>query len=403
MKNFESKLDDLVNKILTEEIEKKSKKMSEQAEEDWMEIEVDEELHGGQHKLDVADPKGKLTSADFKKLRNKGKKEIEEFYLDMDSEYDFDDKDISKGDNEEYNWSISKSTSDKMNSVEDLDDFDYDTSDIEEQETEEGNAFSGALADAKKQGKSSFEVGGKKYDVKESNNSKEGKRKIRLTEDELIDMIYDIVKEQKLDKGNIQVKSPEGLNKTKDVLILNKKENENATKETSKKMSDYLSKGSKGKYEPSAESFPKGNGEIAKMNKKAYSASDAVEEYIENFAYPGLENLSYDEIKPNEEWVTDNLEGSSRTGNNPEWANAVKTDLGKKMNEKRKRNLYQKEKERSYKRVSQPIDEAGEGEGEKSLDKMFTKLESKEDKSSKLMNEEISKMKNIITYNRKTQ
>lgn len=401
MKNFESKLDDLVNKILTEEIEKKSKKMSEQAEEDWMEIEVDEELHGGQHKLDVADPKGKLTSADFKKLRNKGKKEVEELYLDMDSE--FDDDDVEGG--EEYNWTISKSGGNKMNSIINLDDMedDDDSLDIEEQETEEGNAFSGALADAKKQGKSSFEVGGKKYDVKESDGSKSGKRKIRLTESELIDMIYDIVKEQKIDKGNIQVKNPEGLTKTKDVLSKNKKENEDATEETAKKMSDYLSKGSKGKYEPNAESFPKGNGEIEKMNKKAYSASDAVEEYIENFAYPGLENLSYDEIKPNEEWVSDNLEGSSRTGNNPEWANAVKTDLGKKMNEKRKKNLYQKEKQRSYKRVAQPIDEAGEGEGEKTLDKMFAKLESKEDKTSKLMSEEISKMKNIITYNRKTQ
>ena len=30
---------------------------------------VNEELKGDQHKLDVAEPKGKLTSADFKKLR----------------------------------------------------------------------------------------------------------------------------------------------------------------------------------------------------------------------------------------------------------------------------------------------------------------------------------------------
>ena len=34
---------------------------------------ISEELKGKQHKLDVAEPKGKLTAADFKKLRNKKK------------------------------------------------------------------------------------------------------------------------------------------------------------------------------------------------------------------------------------------------------------------------------------------------------------------------------------------
>ena len=33
-----------------------------------------EEMYGKQHKLDVAKPKGKLTAADFKALRNKRKK-----------------------------------------------------------------------------------------------------------------------------------------------------------------------------------------------------------------------------------------------------------------------------------------------------------------------------------------
>jgi hypothetical protein len=457
MKNFESKLDMLVNKLLSEEIEKKSMRMAEQASDDWMEIGVDEELHGDQHKLDVASPKGKITADDFKKLRNKGKKEIEEFYFDMNID-DYESDSDETEDDENYKWDVGNRSPkmigsfDKTNwydeddyeansdSFDDYDEEEFDDfdsfigkhggnqkwfsersgknifnkykkdfggpftvrskrkTDMEEQETEEGNAFTGALAAAKKQGKDEFEVDGKKYNVKESR-----KRKLRLTEDELIDMIYDIVKEQKVDKSNIQVKQPEGLSKTNDVLSKNKKENEDATKETSKKMSDYISKGSKGKYDPQSKEFPKGNGEIEKMSKKAYSASDAVEEYIENFAYPGLENLSYDEIKPNEEWVSDNLEGSSRTGNNPEWANAVKTDLGKKMNEKRKKNLYQKEKQRSYNRVAQPIDEAGEGEGEKTLDKMFAKLESTENKTTKNINEEISKMKNIISYNRKTQ
>ena len=76
MNDFKNNIDKMVSKILSEEIEKKSKQVSEQ---------IDEELKGGQKKLDVAKPKGKLTAADFEKLRGakKHKKEIEEwFYFD---------------------------------------------------------------------------------------------------------------------------------------------------------------------------------------------------------------------------------------------------------------------------------------------------------------------------------
>lgn len=341
MNSIDKKIDNLISKILSEEIENKSKKMTKKVKNDWVEIEMDEELKGGQKKLDVAKPKGKLTSADFKKLRSKKK--------------------------------------------------------VKEQETEEGNSFTGALSDAKKKGKDSFEVDGKKYQVKESSNY------LRLSENELVDLIEKIVKEQSDSKSNISVKSPKGLTKTKEVLGKSANENESNLKDVSKKMSEYLKDGSKGKFEMNPKGFPKGNGEIEKMKKKAYSPSGAVEEYIENFAYPGLENLSYDEIKPNEEWVESNLVGSSKTGNNTEWANAVDTGLGDKINEKRKKNLYQKEKQRSYKRVTQPVDEAGEGEGEKELDKMFATLESKTEKKSKIINEDMEKMKSLISYNRKTQ
>ena len=37
--------------------------------EEVEQVNATEELKGNQHKLDVAEPKGKLTSADFKKLR----------------------------------------------------------------------------------------------------------------------------------------------------------------------------------------------------------------------------------------------------------------------------------------------------------------------------------------------
>jgi hypothetical protein len=141
------------------------------------------------------------------------------------------------------------------------------------------------------------------------------------------------------------------------------------------------------------------------MDKKAYIPSDAVEEYIEEFAYsPGMENLDYDEIKPNDEWIEMNIEGSHMTGNSQEYANAEKTDLGKEINEKRKKNLYNKNKKGSYKRVKQPVDTAGESKGEKSVDKMFKELsENLVSKEEKSLNEEMNKIGNLMTYNRKTQ
>ena len=466
MKDFQKRIDDMVSKILKEEIDAKSKEMS-------------EKLHGNQHKLDVAEPKGKLTKADFKKLGDMG-----------------------------------------------------------EQETEEGNAFSGALAFAKKHGEGSFEVDGKKYQVKEIEEDmgdyegdpeeeaqaeelsaqeptyvgrglkgkshtafadingfdnltigegkkkedtkdekwiqktdmkkgalrnklgvpegekipksklnslkkelmkkgegdkklsvsdskllkqvnlaltlggiKEGKNSLRLTEDELVDMIEKIILEQnaKEDKkmgkvtNSFKMKTPVGLAEVEKANKGTGKDNNDEVAKVTKKLKEYLKDGSKEAFTMEPKHFPKGNGEMAEMKKKAYKASDAVKQYVDNFAYPGLENTHYDEIKPNDEWLTKNLEGSSETGNNTEWANAVDTGLGKKVNEKRKKNMYQKEKQKSYNRVAQPIETAGEHEGEKSLDKMFAKLESTEDKKQKLISEDMVKMKHMINYNRKTQ
>jgi len=413
MKNYQKDIDQMISEILSEELEKKSDEMN-------------EKLHGKQHKLDVAKPKGKLTKADFEKLG------------DMKEEQD-----------------------------------------MEEQETEEGNAFGDAIRKAKAAGENKVEVGGKTYPVKESvkkkdmkeeekwiqktgmkkgalrkklgvpegekipksklnslkkeltkkgegdkklsasdskllkqvnlaltlGNLDENKKTLKLTENELVDLIEKIISEQKVEnvKNNISVKTPVGLAEVEKANSKTEKDNKEEVKSVTKKMKEYLKDGSKGKFEMNPKDFPKNNGELGEMTKKAYKPSKAVEEYLENLAYPGLENTDYDEIKPNEEWLKDNLVGSSKTGNNPEWANAVKTDVGEKANKKRELNLYSKEKKRSYNRVTQPVDEAGEGKGEDKLDSMFATLESTENKKGKLINEEISKMFKLIDYNKKTQ
>ena len=95
MNNFNKNIDKLVSRILNEEIEGKVKELSKKINEgEWTEVEMDEELKGGQKKIDVAEPKGKITSADFKKLRDakKHKEEVEEYYYsDIKDLGDFED------------------------------------------------------------------------------------------------------------------------------------------------------------------------------------------------------------------------------------------------------------------------------------------------------------------------
>ena len=551
MNKFQEKIDKLINKILNEEIENKSKSILQKLDEsgEWVEIDMEEELHGDQEKLDVAKPKGKLTAADFEKLRS-DKKEMEEFYFqekeeelgDYEGDEEVEDEAeelsaqeptyVGRGLQDNKPAKMFSTFGDMGNWYTEMDtehsgdfDFDYDEEEFDEfepmfqkygnkarwfapgeegkkffnmyrdkfgpmkirimkdmiegeGETEEGNAFTGALAQAKEKGENEFEVDGETFKVrKESKEMKEkwedevdvkqtgeyadmsieelnaaikklkaknekkkeagnkvpqkdrtkmsqlyfakrakqgwkGKGKaavkesIQLTEDELIDMIERIVKEQteKKVKNNIEVKKPVGLTTTEKAQGKTAGENKSSLKATTKKIQEYMKDGSKEKFTTEPKHFPQGNGEMAEMKKKAYKASKAVEEYIDNFARAaGLENIDYDEIKPNDEWVKDNIEGSSRTGNNPEWANAVPTELGKKINKKREVNAYAQEKKKSYNRYTQPVDQAGEHEGEKSLDKMFAKLESTEDKKEIIIKEEMEKMKNLISYSRKTQ
>jgi hypothetical protein len=460
MKNFQENIDKLVSKILNEEIETKVKHISE-TKGQWQEIEMDEELSGKQSKIDVAEPKGKITAADFKKLRDAKahKKEVEEYYLSNDEE-------------------------------------------IEEAETEEGNAFTGALAKAKESGKDSFEVDGKEYNVNESEekwiqktnmkkgalhkalgipenqkipksklnsikkdlmvkakgdktlsaadskllkqvnmaltlgNIKESKNTLALTENELIDMIENIVKEQIVkdssEKNNFGVNKPQGLKKTEKAQGESQKENDKYAKEVVKKMKDYMKDMymGGGSYDENPDDFPQSNYDMEKEhNEMKYHPSDAVEEYIEAFSYPGMTNLVYDEIKPDNERINKQLKGDSTTGNAIEnkegkaLGNVSKRskEVGERFKKNFDENLYGAEQMKaSYKRQPQEtIEVEGNGKIKGSLKskqqgadksssinkatKILNTLESTEDKATKIIKEDLQKMKNLISYNRKTQ
>jgi len=211
-----------------------------------------------------------------------------------------------------------------------------------------------------------YRLVGKVYDVTrleaekafKDNRKPKKSDKVTMTEEEMVTFIENIVNEQK---------SAKGLDVYKKSHKESGKENDDYIKSVTKKFKEYLKDGSKGDFDMNPKTFPKGNGQLTKMTKKAYTPSKAVDEYIENFAQTaGMENIDYDEIKPNEEWVEMNIKGSSKTGNSSDYANAEKTDLGEKINEKRKKNYLAALKRQSYNKAPQPVtDFAGETDAKK--------------------------------------
>jgi len=606
MSNFKTNIDKLVSKILEEEIQSKSDNLSEA---------IKESLKGGQKFIaKQAEPKNKITGADFKKLRDKKKETKEQTYFEdefIDDEdfgdYQGDDSQemkaeklssqeptyVGKGleDNKMKANMINKvfgSFKKQGNWYDEMDtdyegpfDFDYDEEEFEEfepfyekfgdktnwfpgdngkrlfdmykekfgpmiirvskgleenAETEEGNAFTGALAKAKEQGDDSFEVDGKKFNVKESKEKKcpkcgmknckcnhktetkemrdkfdgrkskvigvysnidkqremkeeekwiqktdmkkgalhkklgvpkgekipvsklksmkkdlmkkgEGDKKLsssdskllkqvnlaltlkdikenrnvlRLSENEMVDLIEKIVMEE---KSNIKNQEALGLKKTMKAQNASKKENDQYQKEVTEKMKKYTKDSTKKEFEMNPEKFPENNYTIDKMKDKTmkYHPSQAVDEYIEAFAFPGMTNLVFDEIKPDEKKIEKYLKGDRTTGNATKdekgkaLGNVVPSEVGDKFMKNFEDNLYGAEQMNgSYKRQPQPVDVNGSEKLDGSLKsirkgstkkagKIMSQLESKDDKNDILITEDILKMKSLITYNSKTQ
>ena len=282
---------------------------------------------------------------------------------------------------------------------------------FEKEENTEGNAFTGALSNAKKHHKDEFKVGGKKFKVKES---------ILYTESDLLDLIENLVIEE---KNTFKKSEPKGYKEYERVHNADKKENDNYLKSVAKKMTDYLkgSSDSGSKYEmKETKKFPTENGGMKKGIRKKYTPSDAVDEYIDAFSYPGQTNLVYDEIKPNDEKIKGQLVGSSTNGNaqvdkdGNALGNVVPSEVGDRFYNNFKDNLYgQEQMNASYKRQPQPVDQAGEEtergtlkskRGKKTAQSVLNKLEeSKNIKKENQLNEEFGRIQQLMGYNRKTQ
>jgi hypothetical protein len=236
--------------------------------------------------------------------------------------------------------------------------------------------------------------GDKKEPMKKASKDKKGKKEtVTVTESELIELIESMVSEELTVAGN----KPKGLSEYEKAHKGSEKENKEYFKSLKKKMDDYLKDGSKGDYEENPKHFPKGNGELAKMNKKAFTMTDENEDF--NYGIAGLNIPTPDAIEFNEDFMDKLYMGDSTTGNKP-GGNALESEANERFNKIRKKNPLKKLKDQSYKRVSSPVynEKSGDDKG-KGLN---IKLEST-NKETKVLNEEFEKIKNLMKYDRKTQ
>ena len=212
-----------------------------------------------------------------------------------------------------------------------------------------------------------------------------------FTENEMVDMIEKIIKENtKYEKGKVSTS-----NVLKSSLNKSGKEESDYIKSVTAKMKEYLKDGSKGDYEMNPKHFPKGNGELEEMEKMAFQLTDENEDF--NYEIAGLNIPVPDAIDFNDERMNKYYEGSSETGNAP-GGNALESDANSRFNKMRKKQTLDKLKKQSYNKAPQPV--FNEKSGQEKGEGIKIKLESTEDK--KVLSE-ITKMKNLIGYNQKTQ
>ncbi len=285
---------------------------------------------------------------------------------------------------------------------------------MENQEPMEGNGYIKAMLEAKEKGEDTFDFDGETHDVKEvysqleeeegmcegsgcSGEMNEGsemceqcgntlmedgscsecskqmneskKKKVRLTEKELTELIGKLVLESI--PGLEAVKKSHGQSSGQDL------------KDSTKKIDDYLN------FSGNTDSeFPNQNG--AEEDKEAYRNTSDEEEFVDTYRGKGLQDLDYDN-KPSKEFIDRlrmALEGDSKMGNGQkDTANTTPSKVGEKMFKSIDKEKKTRKAEPMYKKDPAPTTEVNESK------KM----------SKSLVSEEIQRMKNMTNYNKKTQ
>jgi len=202
----------------------------------------------------------------------------------------------------------------------------------------------------------------------------------KISESKLISMI-----------SNIVMESIPGLDAVKTAHSEDK-----GTKEymnsVDKKLKDYLS--FDGNDNPE---FPK---QIGKGEKVATNNTEEENEFVEDNRGGGMQHLEYDE-KPSSDFVErlkKSLSGDSTMGNKQDGddvANVVKSDLGEKMSKQIERKHKKDEKAPMYVKDPTPVQTVKAAEAK-------TVNESEEKTKTEILNE-MARMKDMLSYNKKTQ
>jgi hypothetical protein len=195
------------------------------------------------------------------------------------------------------------------------------------------------------------------------------KKKIRLKESELIKLINKMVTE-----------SIPGLDAVKGAHSADKETKQHLS-DVEKKMKDSAS--FDGNDNPE---FPK---PIGKGEKVARENSDEENEFVEDTRGGTPLDLDYDS-EPSKQFkdrLKKALEGDATTGNSQEYANVIKSDLGKKLAKQAERKDKKEDEKPMYNKDAQPTKSVNESKF----------------KMSDVLNEEIKKMKDMVNYNKKTQ
>lgn len=313
-----------------------------------------------------------------------------------------------------------ESNEDMLDKLDEMNDQLEETDNMENTQPMEGNEFSGALKAAKDAGEKSFTVDGKEYDVEEcwtkqmeeelvggqkkldKNHNGEidaqdfkilkGEKEETKEEEECDECGTEMVKESK--KKTIRLKESElielinkmvtesipGLEAVKSAHT-GDKETKQHLSDVEKKMKDSAS--FDGNDNPE---FPK---PIGKGEKVARENTEEENEYVEDTRGGTPLDLDYDS-EPSEQFkkrLKNALEGDASTGNSQEYANVVKSDLGKDLAKQAERKDKKEDEKPMYNKDAQPT---------KSVNESTFKM-------SSVLEEEIKKMKDMVTYNKKTQ
>jgi hypothetical protein len=224
------------------------------------------------------------------------------------------------------------------------------------------------------------------------------KKVIRLKESELVNLIKNMVSESM--KGIPQTPGVPGVTFTKKAQQGSKKENDDAIADVEKRMKDYLNFDGNDHSE-----FPHQNG-MATKKAAIVNTKEQDEEIAKNYA--GLQNLDYD-LEPSQQFkdrAKKAIEGHTTMGNAPttEKASIKPSNGADKGNEAKEKSGSSIPTPDTAKKINKQVKDRQKDKDNRVLyPKESIPVNESKVNFTNILTEEINKMKNLSSYNKKTQ